>query len=91
MLRTLAATGIRLICPASSGAARTAATLVSVCEVLREGLAALGHYEGLRSKGIPHDAAIRSAFDTREPGVAARHQQLNQHQRELANIGERYA
>jgi hypothetical protein len=65
MLRTLAANGSRLVRPASFRAPSKAATLSSVCEALREGLAALGQYERLRSKGIPHDAAIRSAFETR--------------------------
>ena len=94
MLRILTAIGTRQMRPASSDAPSKAATLGSVCEALREGLSALGHYERLRSKGIPHDAAIRSAFDTADPGAAAQHrdwQQLNQHQRELAIIGERYA
>ena len=94
MLRILAAIGTRLTRPASSEAPSKAATLSSVCEALREGLSALGHYERLRSKGIPHGAAIRSAFDTTDPGAAAQHrdcEELNQHQRELATMGERYA
>ena len=41
---------------------RLAPALRMMCDALREGLAACRHYEGLRSRGIPHDAAIRGAL-----------------------------
>jgi hypothetical protein len=34
----------------------------AVCDALREGLTASRQYEQLRSRGVPHDTAIRSAL-----------------------------
>ena len=39
-----------------------ATTLRNVRDALREGLAAQREYEHLRSRGTPHDAAIKHAF-----------------------------
>ena len=36
--------------------------LRAMCEALHEGLAAHRKYEALRSKGIPHDGALRQAL-----------------------------
>jgi hypothetical protein len=36
--------------------------LRATCEALREGLAVHREYEALRSKGVPHDAALREAL-----------------------------
>jgi len=38
------------------------ATLRTMCEALREGLAMHRQYEELRSKGVVHDAALRRAI-----------------------------
>ena len=40
------------------------ATLRTMCEALREGLAMHRQYEDLRSKGFAHDAALRQALAT---------------------------
>jgi hypothetical protein len=40
----------------------TITSLRAGCDALREGLAASRQYEQLRSRGIPHDTAIRSAL-----------------------------
>ena len=45
-----------------------ATKLRSVSNALREGIAAHRHYEHLRSRGIPHDAAIRQALGISRPG-----------------------
>jgi len=33
-----------------------------LCEALQDGLAAHGHYEELRSRGVTHDSALRQAL-----------------------------
>jgi hypothetical protein len=38
------------------------AALVAMGEALREGLAAYREYEELRSRGMPHDSALRAAL-----------------------------
>jgi hypothetical protein len=38
------------------------ATLYAICDAWREALAAHRHYELLRSRGIPHDTAIRESL-----------------------------
>jgi hypothetical protein len=51
------------------------ATLWSLCDAWREALAAHRRYEHLRSRGVPHDAALRESLglgrvhlgDTRHP------------------------
>jgi hypothetical protein len=40
----------------------TVTALRAACDALREGLAASRQYEQLRSQGVPHDTAIRSAL-----------------------------
>jgi hypothetical protein len=40
----------------------TVIALRAGCDALREGLAASRQYEQLRSRGVPHDTAIRSAL-----------------------------
>ena len=41
--------------------------LRTVADALREGIAAHRHYEHLRSRGTPHDTAIRQAFGISHP------------------------
>jgi hypothetical protein len=67
MLRTIGFTP-RLI-PAIHGGrrlsppARPPFTILRMfCEALQEGLAAHRHYEGLRSKGLAHESALRHAL-----------------------------
>ena len=55
--------------PAGRSAQRTASsswpiatTLRTMCDAWREGLAAHRQYEHLRSRGIPHESAIREAL-----------------------------
>ena len=44
-----------------------AATLRNIRDALREGLAAHREYEHLRSRGTPHDAALKHAFGLSPP------------------------
>jgi hypothetical protein len=46
----------------SPGAWPPLRVLRAMCEALHEGLATHREYEALRSKGLPHDAALRQAF-----------------------------
>ena len=39
----------------------TVTVLRMICDALREGLAAHRRYEHLRSRGIPHDTAVRES------------------------------
>ena len=48
--------------PAALSAWPMVAALATMGEALREGLAACREYEELRSRGMPHDAAIRKAL-----------------------------
>ena len=41
---------------------QTVTALRSMCDALREGLAAWRHYEHQRSRGIPHHMALREAI-----------------------------
>jgi hypothetical protein len=41
-----------------------ATTLRTIWDALREGIAAHHQYQHLRSKGIPHDTAVRAALVT---------------------------
>ena len=45
----------------SPGAWPPLTVLHAMCEALHEGLAVHRQYEALRSKGVPHDAALRRA------------------------------
>jgi hypothetical protein len=49
-----------------------ATTLRSICDALREGLAAHRHYEHLKSRGISHDTALREALGIRIPASGLR-------------------
>ncbi len=46
----------------SPGAWPPLRVLRAMCEALHEGLAVHRQYEALRSKGLPHDAALRQAL-----------------------------
>ena len=48
--------------PTAASCWPTVIALRATCDALREGLAASRQYEQLRSRGVPHDTAIRSAL-----------------------------
>jgi hypothetical protein len=48
--------------PTALSAWRMVAVLAAMVEALREGLAACREYEELRSRGMPHDTALRTAL-----------------------------
>jgi hypothetical protein len=48
--------------PPAASSWPTVTALRAACDALREGLAASRQYEQLRSRGVPHDTAIRSAL-----------------------------
>jgi hypothetical protein len=48
--------------PANYSSSAAAATLRTIWDVLREALAAHRQYEDLMARGLPHDTAIRRAF-----------------------------
>ena len=48
--------------PAALSAWPMVAALATMGEALREGLAAYREYEELRSRGMPHDTALRAAL-----------------------------
>jgi len=48
--------------PTAASSWPTVTALRTMCDALREGLAAHRQYEGLRSRGIPHDTALREAL-----------------------------
>ena len=48
--------------PTAAASWPTVTALRAGCDALREGLAASRQYEQLRSRGVPHDTAIRSAL-----------------------------
>jgi hypothetical protein len=48
--------------PTAASSWPTVAALRTMCDALREGLAAYRQYEHLRSRGIPHKTAIRQAL-----------------------------
>lgn len=48
--------------PTAAASRPTVTALRAACDALREGLAASRQYEQLRSRGVPHDTAIRSAL-----------------------------
>ena len=61
----------RAVQPASAAGAMVSA-LRTAWEAWCDGLAAHRHYEHLRSRGVPHDAAIREALGvgySRSPGA----------------------
>jgi uncharacterized protein YjiS (DUF1127 family) len=53
--------------PAGFSSSPTATKLRAVWDALREGIAAHRQYEHLRSRGIPHDMAIRQALGISHP------------------------
>jgi hypothetical protein len=55
----------------SPGAWPPLTVLRAMCEALHEGLAVHRQYETLRSKGVPHDAALRRAAAIGSPSLAA--------------------
>jgi hypothetical protein len=55
----------------SPGAKSPLTVLRAMCEALHEGLAVHRQYEALRSKGVPHDAALRRAAAIGSPSLAA--------------------
>jgi hypothetical protein len=57
---------------ASSAACSTPISLQTICAALREGFAAHCKYEDLRSRGIPHDTAIKKALGIRAPAARTR-------------------
>jgi hypothetical protein len=48
--------------PTAAGCRQARTTLRLIYDVLSEGLAASRQYEHLRSRGIPHDTALREAL-----------------------------
>jgi hypothetical protein len=58
--------------PAADRLWRLAAIVGAACEAVREGLVARRRYEHLRSTGVRHDAALRTALGVSH-GPAARH------------------
>ena len=54
--------------PASGRSASIAATLLSIPAAWRQALVAHRRYEGLRSKGAPHDVALRQALGLSQVG-----------------------
>ena len=48
--------------PTAAASWPTVTALRAVCDALPEGLAAYRQYEQLRSRGVPHDTAIRPAL-----------------------------
>jgi len=55
----------------SPGAWPPLTVLRAMCEALQEGLAVHRQYEVLRSKGVPHGAALRRAVAIGSPSLAA--------------------
>jgi hypothetical protein len=48
--------------PTAASCWPTLTALRMICDALREGLAAYRQYEHLRSRGVPHDTAVREAL-----------------------------
>ena len=53
--------------PGASASGTAAATLRTARDALREAFSAYRRYECLKSRGIPHDPALREALDLRRP------------------------